>query len=74
MLIRTIFLTCAGKLTDKQDKRLDAYIYYYLDTHNVSDININEMCEELKESGAMLRHIWSVRSAAGAANNTRQEL
>lgn len=57
MLIRTIFLTCAGKLTDKQDKRLDAYIYQYLDTHNVSDININEMCEELKESGAILRHI-----------------
>lgn len=57
MLIRTIFLTCAGKLTDKQDKRLDAYIYYYLDTHNVSDINISEICEELKGAGAMLKHI-----------------
>lgn len=57
MLIRTILLTCAGKLNDKQDKRLDAYIYYYLDTHDVYDINITEMCEELKESGAMLRNI-----------------
>ena len=57
MLIRTIFLTCAGKLNDKQDKRLDAYIYYYLDTHDVCNINITEMCEELKESGAILRHI-----------------
>ncbi len=57
MLIRTIFLTCAGKLTDKQDKRLDGYIYYYLDTHDVSKIDIAEMCEELKECGAMLKHI-----------------
>ena len=57
MLLRTIFLTCAGKLTDKQDKRLDGYIYYYLDTHDVSDINITEMCEELKGSGAMLKRI-----------------
>jgi len=57
MLVRTIFLTCTGKLNDKQDKRLDAYIYYYLDTHSITDINIIEMCEEFKESGAMLRHI-----------------
>ena len=57
MLLRIIFLTCAGKLTDKQDKRLDAYIYYYLDTHDVNEIDITEMCEELKESGAMLKRI-----------------
>lgn len=57
MLIRTIFITCTSKLNDKQEKKLDAYIYYYLDNHNVSDINISEICEELKGAGAMLKHI-----------------